>query len=372
MEKLIFKKFFRDTLNFFLIGTISLSLIVWVIQAVNYLDFVSEDGHSFKVYFFYTLLNFPKIFSRLMLFMFFISIFYTLTRYEEKNELIIFWTNGINKSELLNFIIKLSFVFVIIHLILNIFIVPKTQDTARSFIRSSNIDYFPSLIKSKQFISSVRGLTIFIENKKPGGEIENIFLKDSKNKSNQQIITARKGFLKKDKNYYLVLYEGNIVDINEENSNIISYNKTQLNLSSYQTLSTVDPKIQDQSSKLLFECVISIYKFNKIFDENVLVCNQETVSKAIEELYIRLIVPFYIIVMAIIGSTLILKSEQESNFSKFKMLIFMTGIIFIIISQITSNFIDDLDFVNFLFMSIPFISSILFYFLILRKIKAQI
>ena len=134
----------------------------------------------------------------------------------------------------------------------------------------------------------------------------------------------------------------------------------------------MDPKIQDQSSKLLFECVISIYKFNKIFDENVLVCNQETVSKAIEELYIRLIVPFYIIVMAIIGSTLILKSEQESNFSKFKMLIFMTGIIFIIISQITSNFIDDLDFVNFLFMSIPFISSILFYFLILRKIRAQI
>ena len=53
MEKLIFRKFFKDTLSFFIIGTLSLSLIVWVIQAVNYLDFVSEDGHSFKVYLFY-------------------------------------------------------------------------------------------------------------------------------------------------------------------------------------------------------------------------------------------------------------------------------------------------------------------------------
>ena len=61
MEKLIFRKFFIDILNFFLIGTVSLSLIVWVIQAVNYLDFVSEDGHSFKVYFIYTLLSLPKI-----------------------------------------------------------------------------------------------------------------------------------------------------------------------------------------------------------------------------------------------------------------------------------------------------------------------
>ena len=102
MEKLIFRKFFFDIIGFFLIGILCLSLIVWVIQAVNYLDFVSEDGHSFKVYFYYTVLNFPKIFSRLLLFMFFLSIFYTISRYEEKNELIIFWVNGIKKSELLN------------------------------------------------------------------------------------------------------------------------------------------------------------------------------------------------------------------------------------------------------------------------------
>ena len=43
---------------------ISLTLIVWVIQAVNYLDFVSEDGHSFKVYFMYSLLSLPKIFNK--------------------------------------------------------------------------------------------------------------------------------------------------------------------------------------------------------------------------------------------------------------------------------------------------------------------
>ena len=98
MEKLIFRKFFKDTIYFFIIGTLSLSLIVWVIQAVNYLDFVSEDGHSFKVYFLYTLLNFPKIVSRLMIFMLFISIFYTISSYQDRNELIIFWTNGVKKK----------------------------------------------------------------------------------------------------------------------------------------------------------------------------------------------------------------------------------------------------------------------------------
>ena len=55
MEKLIFRKFFFDIIGFFLIGILCLSLIVWVIQAVNYLDFVSEDGHSFKVYLYYSI-----------------------------------------------------------------------------------------------------------------------------------------------------------------------------------------------------------------------------------------------------------------------------------------------------------------------------
>ena len=196
MEKLVFRKFIFDTLSFFVIGTLSLSLIVWVIQAVNYLDFVSEDGHSFKVYFLYTLLNFPKIFSRLFIFMFFISIFYTISRYHEKNELIIFWTNGIRKIDFVNFIVRTSLVLVFVQLILNVFIVPTTQDKARSYIRSSNIDYFPSLIKSKKFINTVEDLTIFIDEKSEKGEMKNIFLKDNNNEKSQ-IISARKGYLKK-------------------------------------------------------------------------------------------------------------------------------------------------------------------------------
>ena len=165
MEKLVFRKFFIDTINFFLISSLSLSLIVWVIQAVNYLDFVSEDGHSFKVYFYYTLLNFPKIFSRLIVFMFFLSIFYTILKYEERNELIIFLINGVKKKYFLNFILKFSVIIVLVHLFLNIFIVPKSQDLARSFIRTSNVDYLPSLIKSKKFINTVENLTVFIEKK---------------------------------------------------------------------------------------------------------------------------------------------------------------------------------------------------------------
>ena len=63
MKKIIFKNFLRETTIFFLLSCSSVALIVWVIQAVNYLGFVTEDGHGFKIYFLYTLLSLPKIFN---------------------------------------------------------------------------------------------------------------------------------------------------------------------------------------------------------------------------------------------------------------------------------------------------------------------
>ena len=73
MKKLIFRKFLIDaffsffSINFFINNSL-------VIQAVNYLDFISEDGHGFKVYFLYTLFNFQK-FIKTFLASLFISFF---------------------------------------------------------------------------------------------------------------------------------------------------------------------------------------------------------------------------------------------------------------------------------------------------------
>ena len=86
----------------------AITLIVWVIQGVNLLDIVTEKGHSIKVYFFYTTLNLPKIFSKLLVFTYFLTLFVVINRYEDNNEILVFWTNGIKKITFINFIGKIS------------------------------------------------------------------------------------------------------------------------------------------------------------------------------------------------------------------------------------------------------------------------
>ena len=128
MKKLLFQKFISDTFKFFIIISLSIGLIVWVIQAVGFLDFVTEDGHGLLVYFSYTLLNFPKIIHRILPFVFFISLFYTIHQYEIKNELVIFWTNGIKKIDFIKVVITYSIFILLLQIILGAFVSPFFQN----------------------------------------------------------------------------------------------------------------------------------------------------------------------------------------------------------------------------------------------------
>ena len=165
MKKLIFKKITKDITLFFLISISCVSIIVWIIQAVNYLDLISEDGHSLRIYFLYTLYSLPKIISKILPFIFMISVFYVIIKYELNNELIIYWINGITKLNFVNNIIKISILFFFLQLFLTSTIVPFTLDKGRSFFRSSNVDLFTSIIKERKFIDTVENLTIFVEKK---------------------------------------------------------------------------------------------------------------------------------------------------------------------------------------------------------------
>ena len=56
MKKIIYRKFLSDCLIFFLISLISTSIIIWVFQAVNYLDIIIDDGRGYDVYLNYAFL----------------------------------------------------------------------------------------------------------------------------------------------------------------------------------------------------------------------------------------------------------------------------------------------------------------------------
>jgi lipopolysaccharide export system permease protein len=372
MKKLIIRKFFIDTTSFLLLTLTSIAMIIWIIQAVNYLDIVAEDGHSFKIYFFYTLLSLPKIFSRILPFIFLLSLLYTLIAYEKKNELIIYWIHGVKKKQFLNSIIVYSLIFLILQILFTTYLVPKSQDLGRSYIRSSNIDFFPSLIKEKKFVDTVKNLTIFIDEKKNNGELKNIFLKDNFNSAQSQIILAKRGnIIKKNKMNYLILYDGNFINQNSNKNAIFSFSKTEINLSNYATKSTTYPKIQELDTLVLAKCMYSIMNGTyENYNFQYLMCNPKESANVFQEVLKRVYLPLFIPIIALVSSLLIFYSKDEFNYNRLKLFLFLLGMFTIIFSEISIRFaIQSNIFASFIFI-IPFVIFLFLYMIMIGKLNS--
>ncbi len=345
MEKIIFRKFLYDLVVFFLIVSLSLSLITWIIQSVNYLDFISNDGHGFSVYFSYIALNFPKIFSKLVIFSYFISLLFIIEKYQSNYEIYIYWTNGISKIKFANFILKISVALIILQIFLVYFVVPKTQNLSRDFLRNSNIDLFTSLITEKKFIDTVKDLTIFVDEIDDQGNMKNIFLKDGINKENVQIISAKKGrIFEKGENKFLKLDYGQILDVANNkyaDSKVIRFNNTTLNLSNFKTKSTLFPKIQELDSDILILCIKNyLFGDKKGYVLSYFECSKETSIKSAKEIFNRSLKQFYILALGIISAILLFFDVKNRHYSSYRLLIFLLGFFTVITSELNTEFLN--------------------------------
>jgi len=374
MKKLIFRTFLLDAFLIFLMQLFTFSIIVWVIQAVNYLDFVTEDGHGFKVYFLYTLYSFPKIFSKLFLVSLFISLFYTILKYENDGELSIYWSVGISNISFINKVLKFSILLLIFQLSLTLYFYPKSQNMGKSFIRMSNIDFFPSLIKEKKFIDTLSNLTIYVdeqsENKK---QFKGILIKDQKKSSNEyQIIDASDGVIKTVNNVnYLILKKGEIFsNNNNKDFSNFKFENFEFNLSNFGSKTMVVPKIQENKTSNIVKCYLNNSNINRVFYINpneLRICDKNIKQEIVQEIFKRFYQPFFIPILCLIACVQIINNKFNNHYTFYKIMIFVFGFIILFISEILIKYTGNNLTQDIIILIFPVIIFLLIYLFVLKK-----
>ena len=268
MKKILFRKLLIDYLNFAFLSLISAGIVIWVFQAVNHLDIMIEDGRDYLVYLKFTLLNFPKIITKILPFVLFFSIFYVTNKYEVNNELIIYWNFGVSKIQVINFVFKVSILLMLLQIFLTSYIVPFSQDLARSFLRSSSVNFYGNFIKPKKFNDTIKGVTIYSDGKDENGILYNIYLKKEIDANEFQITYAKSGEFKEiSKTPVLILYEGATISVKNREYSNITFSKSDFVLKNFETNTTTYKKTQEISSYKLIKCIINYYKFEVFLSE---------------------------------------------------------------------------------------------------------
>jgi len=369
-EKIVFKKFLAQNTYFFILTSFSFTFIVWTIKAVRNLDIVSEDGHSFLIYFYYTILMYPKIFGQILPLIFFTSLFYTLIKYENNNELKIFWINGINKINFCNVVMRYTVIFFFIQVIVSALIGPHMQNKAREYIKGSSLDFFPSLFQEKKFIDTVEKLTIFIESKNTQNDLKNIYLKDDSS-TTSRIIIAKKGRLLIENNLRVLrLYDGKFINMGlKGKSSSFNFERTDFNLSKFETKTITYRKLQETNISELLICLNYILIKKEIYFEKYLTCNKDSAKETISEVYKRIFKPFYLFLLSLIVIFLISSNHEERKNKTFNLFIFFIGIFVIIISEISVSFSGKSNLNLIISILLPLITFLIFYISFYKNIN---
>ena len=381
MKNTIYKYFFLEFIRYFTVVLFALTAVLWTIQAVNFLDLVTDDGHAFIVYFFYSLLTLSKILTKLFPLSFLIASILTILKFEKDNELIILWTSGLNKIHIVNLMLRISIIMMLIQLILSTLINPQVLNYSRSLLKNSQLQFVGSLLKEKQFNDTVEGLTIFVEDKESDGTFKNIFIRDDGKivtniSEGASTIYAKSGYIGND-NKSLILIDGNIQksEINNDIT-IIRFKKTALNLSGLSTKTTSEPKIQETSTIRIIKClnIKNLYVLNCLIDPENIEQENHFIKQNRIEINKRFGMPVFIPLIALV-SCFLLSSRRDKKINFYNnylyLIIGFIGFVILVSSEITVRYSGNSINHAAAYYAIPIILLPLLYLFLIRLFKYE-
>ena len=372
LQNKIYQNFFIEIIKTFLLILLGLSLIALTVRAVNFLELIVDSGYPVLTYFKYSFLNLFGIAPKFIPLAFLLALTIFIFKHTQDTEFLILWSSGVKKIQVVNLFIFTSIIVLVFYLIFTIILTPMALNKSRQLLSKENFNSFLPTVRSQQFSDSFRGFT-FLVGKKKNNEIKNIFLYDKENNfsnlssniSDNTVTTiiAENGLVKERK---MFLFNGQIISTkkNKEKNEIIKFEQLNVDLSSISSTTIKKPKLQETSTIKLLNCFIK-----DIFVDRL--CDEKTKREIIPTLNRRIILPFYIPVVSLICSFLLIKSRKKILNKAY---IFIYSFTLLLFSELTIRYTGINDFVKFSFIILPFLLFAIFYSLLkimfTKKIKA--
>ena len=165
--------------------------------------------------------------------------------------------------------------------------------------------------------------------------------------------------------------------LKKTNIQTLVFQKSDFNLTGLATNTTTYTKTQELPTYKLINCLFKLgeikfiinNKSNKFKIEN---CISDNLDNIYKELYKRIIIPLYLPVLILIALLAVMKSKENINYFKYRLLIFFTGLLLVIFSETTIRFIQDTFFENVKIIILPILIMIILYSLFIYNFRSKL
>lgn len=194
-----------------LFGFFALVLVTvyWVNRAVGLFDRLIGDGQSALVFLEFSLLMLPNVIRLVLPIAAFAATVYVTNRLTQESELVVMQATGFSAFRLARPVMMFGGLVTALHLILMNVLVPWSTEmlSAREEALSRNVT--ARYLNAGQFMHPVAGVTLFIRDITPLGELRDLFLSDERSETTRTIYTARSALLARgDAGPVLLMFDG--------------------------------------------------------------------------------------------------------------------------------------------------------------------
>jgi lipopolysaccharide export system permease protein len=180
-----------------LFGFFALVLVAvyWVNRAVGLFDQLIGDGQSALVFLEFSILTLPNAIRLVLPVAAFAASVYVTNRLMQESELVVMQATGFSAFRLARPVLYFGLCVMVMNLVLSNILVPASQRmlSARSAEISENVT--ARFLNAGQFMHPAKGITLYIREITPTGELLDLFLADERAEGSRAMHTARKAFL---------------------------------------------------------------------------------------------------------------------------------------------------------------------------------
>lgn len=242
-----------------LFGFFSLVLVMvyWINRAVVLFDQLIADGQSATVFLEFTALSLPSMIRLAMPIAAFAASVYVTNRMSSESELVVVQATGYSAFRLARPVLYFGVLVVILMSLLMHVLVPLS--TARLNDRTAEVaqNATARLLTEGRFMEPASGVTVYIREITPAGELRNVFLSDQRDTVREVTYTASQAYLvRTDDDTQLVMIDGLAQTLDVERNQLFttSFDDFTYNIGSLVTISASDRRRSRELStpELLF------------------------------------------------------------------------------------------------------------------------
>ena len=327
----IINRYFRNQLiGIFVILLLILTGLAWMMQIMAMMKFLLTYGVNFFSFVYMTSLMIPFIISIIVPFVTFITTIFIYNKMISENEITVMAASGLSPWQIAKPALKFATLLTVLHLILNIWIVPTTQATF--YNTQWNLRYGLAHLKLQEgaFTKLANGLVVYVDNVS-GDDLKQLMISDMRKDNNEMLVFAERGKL-------ISTIHG--LSIVTSNGSLQMSGKNGFTNGTFDSLD-MDLNLVENDSDISFRVrrIPTYSLLETVFSQD----NDRQHKLTLVEICTRLVNPFMNLILAVVCTLILLKTSllrRRTSFAPVMAVLSMAAIMALYMSA--SNMVDSI------------------------------